>query len=311
MLKQESNSTNRKIISLYFDSLEDLLNYIETTSPDTSYWKTLYSRETKDPRRNEFTGTKSLEEAIDLCRFSRKNQIENLYEIKNQIQFKTSNYTNSRRCSLDNYGFRPSVQKNIIGHPKQMYKIIRDESKKFININFDFTYPARVSDEQIYNRGILVLNLINLLETLNYRVNLNFFQMSSGENTLKEEILLTKINIKRFNEKLDSNICYFPMCHPSFVRRIMLAVCETLEFEEEVWKSKYGKPVDINTIKSILKPEKNDIIISGVNEIGIYGEDLIEDANRFFSSIQFNKYLKDGSDIVFDEVEQKFVLTKK
>lgn len=307
MLKEVVNKDNKKIICLTFDSIEDILNYIETTPHNSNYWgpnvNELSSRK-RDNHKINFSGTKSLEEAIELCRFSRFDEMEELFNINEQLKFNVPNYLNKRKTELGVYGFRPDIPKRIMGHPKQMHRIVRDESKKFINIYFNVGAACVVAKEAIYNKGIISLKMINLLESLDYRVNFNFFELSHEH----DEYLLIKINIKRFSEKLDPNICYFPICHPSFLRRLLFAVCETIEFKYGAWTDSYGKVLEYEEIKEILNIQDSDILINSVNDLGVCGHDLLEDTRNYFERTDLNKYLGNNGSINFDEKNKTFSL---
>ena len=306
MLKQKLEDENKIIHYLSFDSIEEVLKYIETTPPA---WKKLQSRATEQHRVN-FTQTKDLDEAIELCRFSKFEDSKELFKINQNLNFEVPNYLNKRKTVLSNYGFRPDVPKNIIGHPNQMHRIVRDESRKFINIYFNIAESGSKSKGQIYNKGILTLKLVEFLEKMNYRVNFNLFELSYNEIMSGREYFYTKTNVKNFNEKLDPNICYFPICHPSFLRRINFAIIETLgdEFESRLWSGNYGKVPDEKSVSEILKLSDNDILINHCSELGVNGYDLYADAQNFMNSINLNRYTEDTGEFVFNEQSKKFVL---
>lgn len=312
MLKQETNLENKKIYSFVFDSVEELLNYVEKTPYAKEYWKkesNLISKK-NDEEFCEYADSTSLEEAIDLCRSGDFRDSGKIFEISNQMNFDIPNSLNKRKTAIGYHGFRPDVHRNIVGHPKQMYRIVRDESKKFINIYFNIANTSWHKKEQIYNKGIITLKLIELLEKLNYRVNFNFFYISKVSQYLSDtEYLYIKINIKRFNEKMDSQICYFPLCHPGFQRRIIFALIETIKFQNDEWKTSYGKILENNAVAEFLNISEQDILINSNHELGISGTDLLSDMKNYFSVINFEQYL-DGEQMIFDEKSETFNLVK-
>ncbi len=306
MLKETIEQEDKIIHCLTFDSVEEVLTYIENTPAANDYWGYSLSSRKND---SDFSGTNSLDEAIELCRFGKFEDVEELFKINEKLNFDVPNSLNKRKTMLSNHGFRPDVPKNIIGHPKQMHRLVRDESKKFINIYFNVSASAGTSKARIYNKGIITLKLIEMLEKLNYRVNFNFFEMCyefcfSG----KKEYFFIKINIKRFNEKLDPNICYFPICHPSFLRRIIFAVQETLIYNSGAWTSSYGKIAKYNEVKEVLNITDKDILINHADELNVYGADLFDDTANFMSNINLSEYLGNGSNIRFDERSKTFSL---
>lgn len=303
MLKQKIKQDDKTIISLDFNSVDELLNYIETTPVAKDYWTKLCSRE-QNSRRYAFTGTNSLEEAINLCRFSNNNECDKLFKNSEQFSLNCQNISNKRAGTLKQYGYRPNIARNMAGHPMQMYHLERDSSRKFINIFFDCAAGNIQTEEYFNNKGMITLNIIKMLEMLNYRVNLNFFLLSHEAN----EWLLIKINIKKFEEKIDPNICYFPMTHPSFLRRILFAVTETIKFEESTWAKYYGKPASISQAKDILNISDNDIFID--SKLGLTG-DFNSDVQVFIKEINLSKYLDKNQEISFDSGAKQFILRKK
>lgn len=301
MLKEKIDKKDYTLYSLDFVNLEDLLNYIETTEPKYNYWGSNLSS-----RKNDyaFNGSHSLEEAIKLCRYGDMGKYADVFESQSQLDFSCQNMNNKRKGTLKQYGYRPNIARSMVGHPMQMYHIERDNSRKFINIYFNCSTNSLTSKKIICNKGIITLNLIKMLELLDYRVNLNFFELSHEGN----EWCLIKVNIKKFDDKIDPNICYFPMAHPSFLRRIMFAVQETIVFDNSGWPHGYGTVPDNDQVKTILDIEDNDIVISG----NLYmNGDLISDTQTFIDEIKLANYLDGNQEILFDAKTKEFVLRKK
>ncbi|MEI3530458.1 MAG: hypothetical protein V8Q75_05240 [Bacilli bacterium] len=121
------------------------------------------------------------------------------------------------------------------------------------------------------------------------------------------EVSSTEIS-KSSDDKIDPNICYFPMAHPSFLRRIMFAVQETIVFDKDGWQDGYGTVPDIDQVKTVLDIGDNDIVISG--KLNMSG-DLIEDTQTFIDEIKLANYLDGNQEILFDAKTKEFVLRKK
>ena len=51
------------------------------------------------------------------------------------------------------------------------------------------------------------------------------------------------------------------------------------------WTDGYGKTTDDHTIRKIINLKENDIVICQPGEMGIYGHDIIDDANGMFDYI--------------------------
>ena len=76
-----------------------------------------------------------------------------------------------------------------------MFRLEREKEKKFIDVYINLVYSGDTSDEQIRNRGILVLNMISLFEQNHIGVNLYAFEASC----LKDEIFIADIRLKSGN----------------------------------------------------------------------------------------------------------------
>ena len=288
MLKEKIILDSHTLVSFDFANLEELLNYIETTKPEYSYWGHNLSSRNNNYNFNE---SHSLEEAIKLCRLGDMGKYVDVFAGQTQLGFNCQNIDNKRKGTLKQYGYRPNIARSRVGHPMQMYHIERDNSRKFINIFFNCNIQGNIPRQIIFNRGMIVLDLIKLLELLNYRVNLNFFDLSYDGN-----------------EWCLSYIFFFPMSHPAFSRRILLAVKETVVFDSPNWVFSYGIIPDVEKIKKFLDIGDNDIVISG--NLNMSGN-LIDDVQTFIDEINLTNYLDKGQDIIFDTNTKKFVLRKK
>ena len=105
-------------------------------------------------------------------------------------------------------------------------------------------------------------------------------------STVEDQLHFSEFILKQENERLNPQKLYFPLCHPSWIRRLNFRLIEeTPDATYSGWASGYGKPSNFQTIKEIIKPQKNDIIIPTIDEIGISGYDLVDDTNNLFEYI--------------------------
>lgn len=311
MLRDYKEQDKNIIHSITFDNIEEVLKYIEETPVNTSFWgNNIEALLSRNPKRYDVCQTKNLDEAIELCRYGNFEAKKDILKIGQVLNFNVPCSLNTRKTTLSSHGYRPDIPRNIMGHPNQMYRIVRDESKKFINIYYNVVEGSGSSVDAIYNKGILAIKLVDLLEKLGYRVNFNFFELSEeycfGGKT---EYFYFKMNIKNFNEKLDPDICYFPICHPSFLRRIIPAVKETIEFSNNEWTRRYGQVVKKDKQVEIIGVNEEDILISSCRDLGIIGIDIYKDVQNFIKNINLSKYLDEGSKLEFNEKSKTFVLT--
>lgn len=147
------------------------------------------------------------------------------------------------------------------------------EEPNFIKINMPLQYSCRTSKEEVFNRSIILSNIITALERKGYYVGLNSFELSR-ENS---ELALIEIKLKNYNEKTNIKNIYKTTCRVEFLRRILFRILETMDVEDYDWGSSYGVPCREAETKEILKINDNSIYFGQPYELGINGEDLCED----------------------------------
>ena len=171
-----------------------------------------------------------------------------------------------------------------MGHPLNMIRQKREEfsEDKVIDIYFNISVSSSVEKSQIFNRGIIALTLIDHLESLGYRVNLHLFELSTNS----DQICLYEFNLKQIDEATDYRTLFFPLTHPSFLRRIIFRLIETTPELKESWSNGYGRPANSTLIRSIFDvSEGNKFVFYSPGDMGIYGEDLEADFKRCMASL--------------------------
>lgn len=294
---KEVDETEFKFYEYQFDNLFELIKFIDNNKPYPQ-WGNKLASEKKD---YGFSGTESIEEAKDLCLNANSSGINDFILYYNQLQLH-QNLTKSQKRNFKNdvYGSRINISKALTGNPRSMQKLIRNEPLKHITLWVNCACRCRTTRKAINNRGIIISNMIKLLEDNGYRVNLNFFDLSGRNN----EVLYIKVNIKNPGEKLDLSSTYFPMCHPSFLRRIIFAVQERTNCDAS-WREGYGHT--INDVEYFIDVKKGDIVIGEPEKIRVFGENLIDDTLSFFEHINFLKFIAPGKKAVYKENMGKII----
>lgn len=290
-----------KFYEYEFNSLAELINFIDDNTPyeqwHSRYYNTGFASQYVD---YEFTGTKNIEEAKMLCLKGNSKEIDDFItlneELKNQFFFKSQR----RNFVEDVYGSRLQISKVLTGNPKSMMRLIRNEPLKYVNVWVNCSCNCGTQRKAITNRGIIISNMIKLLENNGYKVNLNFYFLAKNFR----EAIYIKVNIKNPGEKLDLSSAYFPMCHPSFLRRLIFAVMERTNCDSG-WKNGYGIPV--NNVKDFITIHKDDIIVKEPDYVEVYGDDLLEDAISLFNNVNFCDYIAPGKKLKYDQFYRKIV----
>ena len=269
-----------------FDSITAFLDYLEKQPLNTN----VFGASTIVSQQTDFSWfqTKNFAEAVDLAKFGSKDEFERFHDLKIQLE-KHLKLNAKKNAQYNDYvGYVPDVKAYLEGHPLTMLNKVRPQRKQ-IDIYFNSANIVEVTTGQIYNRGVITLSLVELLESLGFNVNLHIFAMSRKNN----QIHYAKFTLKMENEHLNVQKLFFPMCHPSWFRRLIFNLREKTPDISKDWKFGYGSTCLEAEIRSIIDLNPSDIVIARPSEMGVKGQDIIEDANAMFAHINQETILTD------------------
>lgn len=241
------------VYNFEFDSTIDLCNYLKSARINRKVFPRLHFRNCgstgSDKLRRGFYQTKSIKEAIYLC--------ENGWN--------------------EGYDFFETLKKSLEVTGDRIYFVTGDETDT-VNLFVNLSCKYYTTKEAVFNKGVIIQNLIKQLEEKHYKVNLHAFALMCEGN----EIVNIVVNLKNKGEKIDDKKTYFALCNPSFLRRLIFRVLETSDVKNKDWAKNYGSPCDAKTIKEFYKTGKLDIVIPQAYEVGIRGdEDINKDWKEF------------------------------
>lgn len=260
------------IYNVYFNSIGEVEGFLKS-EPEVN--TEVFTSQMSLIAREDFAGP-PLDRAIAYCVGGYDAEYGAFLKLSHQLESVNSQTFTDRKLESSFVGHRPNVPAFIAGEPKNMYRTVRAVEKKVINVFMQVTYDRNTSENQILHRGILTLNLIRLLELNNYIVNFKVFEVSSVRN----EVFVCEVALKRPGEKIDPRKCYYPMCGKAFVRRVLMRIKESIPFREN-WHMSYGMVTLESFTKRILGVGEKDIYIGTPKEMGIQGIDLYADADSF------------------------------
>jgi hypothetical protein len=277
MNKYTYYKNDKYIVEHEFDSLSEYCEYLSkgTFNPKIT------SRTSSDLSRNEWSGTVSYEEAINLCLYGDySNKFNELLKLKDQLDDKITQKIRVTQQVESITGYIPHVPNYLKGFPLQMINTIYTEVKDtmYITIYFNVSQLHNYSKEQFYHKGVICLSLIDHLENLGYKVTLKLFAGSYCKN----QIILTYFNLKYEDELLNLRNLFFPMTNVSFLRRLHFRLREITEELDASWTTIYGYSLKSSEIRELLDLTNTSIIFSYPDEIGIEGSDLLADAKRCY-----------------------------
>ncbi len=262
-----------------FHSLTELELYL---SGDPGVNERVFPSQKSIDMPEEFAGA-PLKQAIAFCHGGYDKGFPLFMRIRKELESVNVKAQSFRRSEPAVVGSRPYIPGFLADTPKTMLRLTREKEKKFIDVYINLVYSGETSDEQIRNRGILVMNMISLFEQNHIGVNLYAFEASY----LKNEIFIADIRLKRPGESLNIGKCYYPLCGKEFVRRLLVRVKESMPFREK-WGVGYGRPLPEELLRRCLKIGEGKILIRSPQELGIKGENIYEDAECFFRELKLD-----------------------
>ena len=231
-----------------FSSLNDFETYITNTPlNDTFKWSKLASVSGSE----EFTGTHSYEQAVEMFKNGWQSKAEELTKKLKVIQNQVID-AQVQKVLFDVVGFQASVPRYLQGIPTNMVnKKLVPIKQKIVTINKDISYNCGITTEQIVEASIQTLQLVKRIEAQGIRVNLNLIWgvKASGSNEI------VKIRLKSANERVNISKLAFPLVHPSMLRRLCFRYLEVAPTITHGYLYGYGSPLDGSQLKTYCKDE--------------------------------------------------------
>lgn len=278
---------------MYYE-FESLSEYLDTLQEGTIN-RNSFSRLSSETGSFSFTETNSYEEAVELCKYGYHQDFEKLIQLKSQLE-KYIKLDQKKKQQFNNYvGYVPDVKAYLEGNPLSMIDQIRPKRQK-VDIYLNASYASYTKKEQIYNRGAIVLSLIEILENKGYNVDFHLVEVDQEYS----QVLYANWILKKENERLNLQKLYFPLCHPAWLRRLSFRLEEITPDISSAWSDGYGRPADVSLMREVIPIQENDIVLPQPSKIGIKGQDIVEDANTFFQYVE--KHAK--KDFAFQKIKK-------
>ncbi len=274
-----------KIMEYTFDSITEYIKFLDNAPLSETFSGHTLSSEERD---SGFYKTSSLEEAKELAKYGYHENFSSFLDVKNRLEKYIKMGIKKSTCYNYYVGFVPDVKAYLEGNPLSMINKINPPRKQ-IDIYYNSANLGGVDEKQIFNRGAITLSLVDTLEKMGYAVNLHIFLMSAESRQVHYAVF----NLKKTNERVNIQKLFFPMCHPSWLRRLGFKLKEVTPDISSGWTGGYGRTCDEETIRKVIDLKPTDRIICRADEMGISGEDIIEDTDNFLEHIE-NQYKENG-----------------
>lgn len=260
-----------------FDSINELLTTINSRKENSVFCDTYLHSQGNDFR---FTGTYNYKEAVNLLV---NGWDKHLGQVKNELRIgNVKGRTTSTRVKTDFVGYAPCVPRAIQGLPDAMFNSQRVTKKApTVSLVYCAEVCHKVKTDTIINTGIKLLKMVNILENMGIKVQLDLsFAVGAQERSINSnrQICGVKICMKRYRDKLDIKKMIFPLVHPSMLRRIFFKYLETApSITNDYFASGYGTPIQYIENSEYRKEFFNIIADKSNNEYVFTFEDLRSD----------------------------------
>lgn len=269
-----------KVYNYSFNNLNDLYNYLKS-EPIVN--KKIFKKQASVTQKKSFAG-ESLEEAIEYLKGGYKIDFKKFDIAVSSMEKFGLEDIDSRKIERTLHGGAYIQSLVAAGAPDCMIRYIQDFEPKKISVYFQLSYSSNTNSEQIFNRGIATINLIQQLEAKGYIVDLKVFELSRKI----DEYVDINISIKQIDEVLNISKCYYPFVSKEFLRRLLFRVLESVPVTND-WGWGYGTTVPVAEIRKFYKLSEKDIVIPAPDEIGIDGMSILKDTVTFFEYLKLDK----------------------
>lgn len=272
MIKGIEQQGNKTIYNIRFINLTDLYEYLKS-SPKVNV--RVFSEQSSILKKASWAG-ESLNQSIEYLLGGYKKSLDNFLKASGKLQSigNRENDESSRTLRRAFYGGIPLASLVASGIPESRLVYDRYEEVRYATIHFSLAYPAVTKEEQIINRGLATLYIVQSLESRGYIVNFKAFALVN----CNDEIVNFAIDLKKPGEEfLNIEKCYFPMIAREFLRRIVFRVIESSDVTEREWNFSYGQTMAPSHVAHFLKTRPSDLIIPSPNEIEIEGINIYRD----------------------------------
>lgn len=200
-----------------FKSPESMCNWLEDRR--SQYW---WFRDARDDRDSTFRGTKSFDEALNLCRDGWPEGTERVANLRDRIN--AQNPIGHRIVRYDVAGSVPNVARMLAGNPMHMRR--QDNSrlrrKPIITLVNNIGGYAGVAANTFVNKCAVVAALVDAIEGAGY--SCHAIGISQTQTHDSQFLSSNVVNIKSPSESVDIGRLAYALGHVAFFRRLGFSV---------------------------------------------------------------------------------------
>lgn len=236
----------------------------------------------------------SIDGSYDFAGESYKVAVEKLVkemDPRYQEYLKIQKNINARRGQVHKYKQVKTIAGGIVdpvayttGSP-EIYRASRLISQpKFITIDIQVAYNCGTSKNQVFNRALIITNIIKALERDGYDVDVNSFMVAEKY----DEIIKAVFEIKKHGQRINYQALYKSSVEVEFFRRLCFRLIEISDVKND-WRNGYGCTSEESLVRNLLRLKKDDIYFDQSSNIGIYGQSIEDDFERAIKNLHLEK----------------------
>lgn len=255
--KRRKDVTMAKLTPYKSNTDYECVRYLYSTS--ILSWVDYAKREDVTPMNNDsreessgdgFHDYKNWQDCMGSAEKGRPDLLKKLEDVDISLNSPDSNYLSITQ-SLSGYSL--NMGQFLSGHPECWNKLKERQGGsrggKIKNIICNFSVSANVKSDIIVRRGLVITAIIDILESMGYRVSLDIAYTSEKKNCYQ----VCCMNFKTPESPLDKNLLAFYMMSNDSFRRIYFSIYERfVDYDGKKYYSKYyGYPDTFNTLNLI------------------------------------------------------------
>ena len=267
----------KTIYNVKFDNLADLYYYLKS---DPMVNSAIFDEQASLKEGSDFAGD-SLKKSVEYIVGGYNRGFNNFLIASERMQAATIDVSDNRSLRRGLYGGIPLAPLVAAEVPECMLKYDRNKEGAVRNMYFSLSYPHYVEQDEIFNRGLATLYIVDALEKKGDIVNF----VARETAICADEVVNIEVVLKKPTDMmLDIKKCYFPLVGREFLRRLLFRVKESLPFKEN-WSWGYGRTLEEEPLRRFFNLKDSDYVISTPNEIGISGGDIYRDTARLIENL--------------------------
>lgn len=233
-IKTIKSCGNTKSITVYFNSLSELLKYIDNSPAKTC---DVFEKRVNYKKLKDFNLVGNYDEAVKLAKTGweeGKKNIKNLLDTKYNINADSV----KTKSEYSIAGYQCSVPRYLQGIPTNMINSKRVPTKqKTMTVVKHVGFLGDVSTETIIDNSAKALAIVQKLESQGVRCNLDIISPATTSHFgghFGGIIVTIRVRIKNSTEKLNLGVIAFALSHPDMLRRIIFAARVCVAKDENI-----------------------------------------------------------------------------